>query len=382
MILFVLFFLSCSENEQSDTNTKYTQSGVKIDISKSVDFAKKATDVFTFSSILPLSFSENTLLSGIDKGLLYNDDYYLMDQKFSAIYRFSKNGAFINAIGKLGSGPGEYKGLQDFIIDSSGRIITLSNNDLSIFYYNLDGTFIKKVKTNIFASQFCEIATDRFLFYTNFNPNIVTGNNNLIETDSLGKINKKLYSFNRENQNMSISFSGFLTKTASKIFFTTPFTDTIFSISPNLNSEPEYVINFGSTSLQKDRKFFSKIISKKVLLSPESSWLEKDFIANGQFAVISFASDKKINTCVYDIAKAKYTFYNKSYGDGLLRLLNMPICISGNELTFAISAESVINVRSNKALYESIKTDWPILYQQMEKTTINDNYFLLKLKLK
>lgn len=85
----------------------------------------------------------DTFAGPCDVAVAENGDIFVADGHFnSRIVKFSKDGTFIKAWGKKGSGPGEFNLPHTLVIDSLGRVLVgdRSNNRIQIF--DQDGAFI------------------------------------------------------------------------------------------------------------------------------------------------------------------------------------------------------------------------------------------------
>jgi DNA-binding beta-propeller fold protein YncE len=58
------------------------------------------------------------------------------------IMKFSKDGKFIKAWGKQGSGPGEFGGLHGMALDSQGRVFIADRTNSRVHVFTPDGKFI------------------------------------------------------------------------------------------------------------------------------------------------------------------------------------------------------------------------------------------------
>ena len=85
----------------------------------------------------------DTFAGPCDVAVAANGDIFVADGHVNArIVKFSKDGTFIKAWGKKGSGPGEFNLPHTLVIDSRGRLLVgdRSNNRIQIF--DQDGTFL------------------------------------------------------------------------------------------------------------------------------------------------------------------------------------------------------------------------------------------------
>ena len=71
-------------------------------------------------SLLQFETKDASLFGGIDKLVVHDGLVYLLDRRYAAkilIFKES-DGMFVQNIGKIGGGPGEYLDIYDFSIDS------------------------------------------------------------------------------------------------------------------------------------------------------------------------------------------------------------------------------------------------------------------------
>ncbi len=70
--------------------------------------------------------NEKVLIGNIDKIQPYKDRLYILDTNIAkGVFVFNKNGKFIQKIGNLGNGPGEYVSCQDFTINKAKEEILI-----------------------------------------------------------------------------------------------------------------------------------------------------------------------------------------------------------------------------------------------------------------
>ena len=93
---------------------------------------------------------------------MYVSEHYiwLTQTKDQRIFRFSREGKYLNTIGKIGQGPGEYTYLNDaspFIIDEKNREVYAITSFHGVFVYDFDGTYKRRQATyqTIFEHETC-----------------------------------------------------------------------------------------------------------------------------------------------------------------------------------------------------------------------------------
>ena len=98
--------------------------------------AGSGTDVF--SGPCDVAIAQN--------GDIFVADGHIADVSVNRIMKFSKDGKFIKAWGKRGSGPGEFDTPHSIAIDSRGRIFVADRSNSRIQIFDQDGRFIDQWK--------------------------------------------------------------------------------------------------------------------------------------------------------------------------------------------------------------------------------------------
>jgi sugar lactone lactonase YvrE len=98
--------------------------------------AGSGTDVF--SGPCDVAIAQN--------GDIFVADGHIADVPVNRIMKFSKDGKFIKAWGKRGSGPGEFDTPHSIAIDSRGRIFVADRSNSRIQIFDQDGRFIDQWK--------------------------------------------------------------------------------------------------------------------------------------------------------------------------------------------------------------------------------------------
>lgn len=94
------------------------------------------------SQYIPLEYSkESTLPSG---HIIYSDHglFYSGGRTNTVVYRFDTLGHFINTIGSIGNGPGEYSSRSDVVITDK-EVIFWTKPKTNLIHYDFNGKFIK-----------------------------------------------------------------------------------------------------------------------------------------------------------------------------------------------------------------------------------------------
>ena len=97
------------------------------------------SDIGEGFELIPLETTDSVLLNDIrriEKVVHRGGEYYIVSG--SIVYRFSDNGAFLNTIGRIGRGPGEYTSLRDFDVEGEEKQVVILASG-KIFVFSPDG---------------------------------------------------------------------------------------------------------------------------------------------------------------------------------------------------------------------------------------------------
>ncbi|MGL5618604.1 MAG: 6-bladed beta-propeller, partial [Tannerellaceae bacterium] len=172
-------------------------------------------------------------------------DFFIFPRREpSSILRFSKNGKYLNKIGAVGNGPGEYAELTDICVDPVTKTISLLGAS-EIYKYNYDGSFIDKRSTPFPAFSFCIDTDGNYWFYS--------GNNKTYNPDKLKKFDAAMKPLDqRLPADETILPWGFdnLKKNGAITTFVEGFNDTVYQIKDGEIAKA-YAINFKDLALDK-----------------------------------------------------------------------------------------------------------------------------------
>ena len=136
----MVVLLLCSCNQHSPSDVDYPVLKVTLDETKTSLF-----DIFEKAELIPLETNQESLIKWVTKIKHYRDTFYLLDNRQGALFIFDNTGQYIDKIHRIGQGPGEYQLIYDFFIDTLQLQIGMLSPFGSVFYYDLQGDFIKRV---------------------------------------------------------------------------------------------------------------------------------------------------------------------------------------------------------------------------------------------
>lgn len=141
LIVILFFMFSCNKSKKQNSQSMI------IPILAEIVETSKDSQLFTGLEYITLESTDQSLFGKIDKLIVYNDRFYILDKTdMKKIFVFANDGKFIRKIGRFGEGPGEYSNIEDFTIDeSTGNIIVLSYPS-RVMVYDEIGNFIRDKK--------------------------------------------------------------------------------------------------------------------------------------------------------------------------------------------------------------------------------------------
>lgn len=297
--LFVAM-ISCSErnirDEESSTRKIYKVSlANQEDQSDSLSFAKMLGN----RSYVPLETNEKCFIGSVSKIIFFDSLLYILDKQLSAVNVFDLHGHFQFSVGRIGEAPGEYERLDDMEIDSAKREILLwSNDNMSVFRYDLEGRFLAQEELLVFGSYLVPYKNN-YLVYTGYNFTENGDHVNLVLCSQTGQLLKTYFPVYSSDETISFGFAGFLRANPfGGISFAHALSDTIYHLSDSDGRfYPRFIIDLGDQMWSKHfsifdhQRFLAKGIEYDLLFNsiyetPEHlffSYLKNRQICKGMF---------------------------------------------------------------------------------------------------
>jgi len=98
--------------------------------------------------------------------IVKNGTYYIADPQGSGkIYLFNANGEYLNSVGEMGRGPGEYLDLTDMIIENNGDVSVYSCLQGMLYGYTSQGRFIGNISYPYRARHFAKDVDLNYLYF-------------------------------------------------------------------------------------------------------------------------------------------------------------------------------------------------------------------------
>ncbi|MFK2616618.1 6-bladed beta-propeller [Bacteroides fragilis] len=145
LLIGVFVLLGCSSNKKQEPISK---SGVPV-INLSEDVSTVPSLLLSEAAekleIVPLEMTDESVLSDITEMQVTDHNIWIDHGREFYIYRFSRTGKFLNRIGSIGQGPGEYVNYLTFLVDGDKKEVYIFSTNNGVLVYDFEGGFKKQI---------------------------------------------------------------------------------------------------------------------------------------------------------------------------------------------------------------------------------------------
>ena len=145
LLIGVFVLLGCSSNMKQEPISK---SGVPV-INLSEDVSTVPSLLLSEAAekleIVSLEMTDESVLSDITEMQVTDHNIWIDHGREFYIYRFSRTGKFLNKIGSIGQGPGEYTTYSTFLVDEDKKEVYIIANTNGVLAYDFEGNFKRKI---------------------------------------------------------------------------------------------------------------------------------------------------------------------------------------------------------------------------------------------
>lgn len=360
-----------------------------LKIKDPIDGSLSREEMIDTCLFVKLETNDNCLFGNIDKILIDSTGIYIMDSREAeSIFRFDREGHFLNKIGKTGRGPGEYIFPQDFdILD--GEVYVFNGNQSKIFKYSVDGVYLNEISLNMRCNAFSVLSSDKIVLYAeSLYPNNHLGNlsqNHLFLMNQKGEIldaavkkDNRLSNLNFTNQ------SKCLFKQANGISFSPDLSDTIYEIQDTTISV-KYAIDLGNNKIDIDNfsgldghDFYEKIGKSSKVTFDGKHFETKDHLC------FSLSQKHKVIRVFYD-KNSKQIKYGARLKHDKMFYVNLDFVGATNDYFISLLGSDLLcNLNKQlEATSDTINYDRTNRFIQLVMgATLNDNPILVLSKMK
>ena len=212
---------------------------------------------------IPLETSDKSLIANLLRPHLIDGTFYIIDNKWEDIKRFSRDGKFLGSVGGLGRAKGEFTTANpfNFYVDNETRYPHIFDNT-KLIEFDRDGAFVKEFyvpdfkNSNVHIFKMVKYSGHYFIDASDF----TSGKGHLIILDSLGSPLNPLPNFDKPESyakdNDSDGPVEFMSATPALIYrfndllrIVTPDGDSIISFDNSLIRSVAYVIDYGNSKM-------------------------------------------------------------------------------------------------------------------------------------
>lgn len=194
------------------------------------------------------------IISPDSKVIIHNGVMHFFDKQTMVVSRFDSHGKFINSVGIVGRGPGEYIRADDFCIDiNNGDIEYLSLTEQNISKYSSSGGFIANQKIPGYPYSFTKYPNGYYLFCKGpvDDTDSTIGKAQLYLTDGDGNVKKTYLPVEENNALPGPAFDESIQVSNGRVFFKTWFTGDIHLITQE-NAELVLTVDFKGRAYEKN----------------------------------------------------------------------------------------------------------------------------------
>ena len=145
LLIGVFVLLGCSSNKKQGPISK---SGIPvINLSEDVSTVPSLllSEVAEKLEIVLLEMTDQSMLGEIRRIQVTDHNIWIDHGREFYIYRFSRSGKFLNKIGSIGQGPGEYTTYSTFLVDEDKKEVYIIANTNGVLAYDFEGNFKRKI---------------------------------------------------------------------------------------------------------------------------------------------------------------------------------------------------------------------------------------------
>lgn len=187
--LFLCVFNGFVVFSQTKVKTIHLEKG--IENHKSISLSELAADI----QYIPLETNSNCLLGDSPRIQLSENEIFVATQ-MEHLFRFSKKGKFLNEVGKMGRGPGEFTKVINYILNNESKKVIINDTPFGnkVIAYDFEGKFIAEFKVDIHSMCIEPFETDNIFLHNMYYTKLEKGKKTN-EIEIFSKSGKKIGTF-------------------------------------------------------------------------------------------------------------------------------------------------------------------------------------------
>ena len=145
LLIGVFVLLGCSSNKKQEPISKNHLNVNNLSEDVSTVPSLLLSEAAEKLEIVPLEMTDESVLSDITEMQVTDHNIWIDHGREFYIYRFSRTGKFLNKIGSIGQGPGEYTTYSTFLVDEDKKEVYIIANTNGVLAYDFEGNFKRKI---------------------------------------------------------------------------------------------------------------------------------------------------------------------------------------------------------------------------------------------
>lgn len=249
-----------------------------------------------------IPLSNSIPLEVISSNIYFGNNTIYFPSRDIGILAFTREGKFIGKIGSIGRGPGEYITYTRFCIDEkSGRVYVADIKNV-IKVFSRTGQLLRSFPLTDYGDIIENIKFYNFKIFIQYGIQFKNANYEWIFCDTIGNVIKKqirhlpIFTTNWGGGNFTYMFE-------NQISYYNPFTDTVFSVLPDLTEKPSFKISPGEHRKPRSNLSVEQIMSEKYMD------LTNIFETNRYFVIIYNYSKKHYLALIDKHTQKPYLIY-------------------------------------------------------------------------
>lgn len=356
ILLFAFVAVSCKPNPTRQQPVSVSTSLQIIELPEPAEL--KIENITDSITCIPLETNNECLLSNIYKIEVYDNTFYIIDDKGEAIFIFDSNGKFRSKISHQGRGAEEYFKITDISFDPlSQKLIASDCFSRKIFTYTPDGNLEKIIQMDFDPNYITGLGANTFVHLHSHRKEKLTlpllKNYDLQLLDSTGKITTGAIK-NQTPLSINISTPRCASRTISgDILYAPILTDTIYRITGSGEVYPEYIFqNMTSASKTIKPDFRAKICyneqNRTLLQLSEQGYLfyNGTLFNSPDFLIAEFGLNEKRKRLIYSKRGQKSILYDLENikGEKMLGRITKYIMVQQNDTYYSAYAPAMLKL--------------------------------------
>ncbi|WET69016.1 6-bladed beta-propeller [Sphingobacterium sp.] len=311
--LFILYSCSNISEIKEETN-----SSVTIKIPDYIDNSKlsKYSEFYDSVKMIPLETKEECLIGRIDKIVVYQGNFFILDQSQSkSVFQFDSKGKFIRRYGEIGDGPGKYNEPNDLSIKNDELVIWV-NDFRKFIVFDLAGHFKREFHIDLFGKSGVSLGNRRYAIYSDIGADI-----DFEERFNLKIVSERDKKIEFGFEKLDAEFSKglfFFQQSGDHMFISPGYSNTLYEITGDrLIKKVQF--DLGTHTIPKDyySKFTDVVKFKNGLNHTNYAYISTSF-ENNDFIVFSLVYKGLGYNCYYSKKTEQLKFgnnwFNNLYG--------------------------------------------------------------------